>query len=240
MKRILIYVLLWAGPAAAVECENVSFESQSFTVCSVTSDENIRIEGAQETDRFGSLSTAYPEADALAFATNAGMFHPDRSAVGYLEIDGSQKMRLIETPGPGNFGMLPNGVFCIRPGGFDVIETLAFKANGPECEFATQSGPMLVIDGALHPRFLKDSHWRNIRNGVGVSDDGAMAHFVISNQPVNFHSFARFFRDEMGLDQALYFDGRVSRFFAPTIGRDDVGFPVGPRVLVFDAPRSDR
>jgi uncharacterized protein YigE (DUF2233 family) len=100
----------------------------------------------------------------------------------------------------------------------------------PRCRFATQSGPMLVIDGALHPRFIPDSPSRYIRNGVGVSADGRRAYFVISQVRVNFAEFARMFRDALGTPQALYFDGNVSRLFAPDIGRRDMGFPMGPIV----------
>jgi uncharacterized protein YigE (DUF2233 family) len=89
---------------------------------------------------------------------------------------------------------------------------------------------MLVIDGALHPRFLPDSGSRYIRNGVGVSEDGKRAVFAISDAPVTFHEFARLFRDALNLPNALYFDGKVSRLFAPGIGRDDIGFPMGPMV----------
>jgi uncharacterized protein YigE (DUF2233 family) len=89
---------------------------------------------------------------------------------------------------------------------------------------------MLVIDGALHPRFLADSDSLNIRNGVGVSADGRTAWFAISDRPVSFDAFARLFRDGLGVGQALYFDGKISRLYAPEIGRDDVGFPMGPIV----------
>ena len=95
---------------------------------------------------------------------------------------------------------------------------------------------MLVIDGALHPRFLVESDSRYIRNGVGTSEDGRRAWFVISDRAVNFHTFGRFFRDHLRVRQALYFDGKVSRLFAPGLGRSDIGFPLGPMVgAVIDA-----
>ena len=81
---------------------------------------------------------------------------------------------------------------CLRPGRADVFETLDFVKQAPDCSFATQSGPMLVIDGDLHPRFLPDSTSRFIRNGVGTSADGSKAIFVISNNTVTFHEFGHF------------------------------------------------
>jgi uncharacterized protein YigE (DUF2233 family) len=160
---------------------------------------------------------------------NAGMYHPDRVPVGLMIENGQERARIVTSDGPGNFGLLPNGVFCINDR-FAVIESRAFKAAPPACRFATQSGPMLVIDGALHPRFIPDSPSRYIRNGVGVSADGRRAYFVISQGRVNFAEFARVFRDALGTPQALYFDGNVSRLFAPDIGRRDLGFPMGPIV----------
>jgi uncharacterized protein YigE (DUF2233 family) len=113
-----------------------------------------------------------------------------------------------------------------------VIETLAYVARTPDCTYATQSGPMLVIEGELHPRFLPDGTSINIRNGVGTSEDGSRVVFAISNTPVTFHEFGSFFRDFLNLDQALYFDGRVSRLYAPGLEREDAGFELGPMVGV--------
>lgn len=163
---------------------------------------------------------------------NAGMYHPDRRPVGLYVEEGREVSRLVTSSGPGNFGLVPNGVFCIRDERFAVIESRSFAAEPPACRFATQSGPLLVIRGALHPRFLADSDSRYIRNGVGVSADGRHAAFVISAGPVNFHTFARFFRDGLGLPDALYFDGNISRLNAPALGRDDFGFPMGPIVAL--------
>jgi len=65
---------------------------------------------------------------------------------------------------------------------------------------------------------------------VGVSEDGQRAVFVISDQSVTFHRFARFFRDGLGLNRALYLDGSVSRLYAPGLERSDWGMPMGPVV----------
>jgi uncharacterized protein YigE (DUF2233 family) len=89
---------------------------------------------------------------------------------------------------------------------------------------------MLVIKGDLHPKLLPESDSLYVRNGVGVSEDGSRAVFAISNTPVNFHAFARFFLDELGLPDALYFDGNISRLYAPGLDRHDAGFPMGPIV----------
>ena len=124
-------------------------------------------------------------------------------------------------------------MLCLRDGRADVIETKAFVRKAPDCRSATQSGPMLVIDGKLHPRFLKDGTSRYIRNGVGTSADGKQAVFAISNETVNFYDFALLFRDHLKLPNALYFDGNISRLRAPDLGRNDLGFsPLGPIIGV--------
>ena len=113
-----------------------------------------------------------------------------------------------------------------------VTESLAFEAEAPDARFATQSGPMLVIDGALHPRFNADGPSRKRRNGVGVTADGATLYFAISDVPVNFHSFASLFRDKLNTPNALFLDGYVSKLYAPEIGRNETGLDMGPIVGV--------
>ena len=94
---------------------------------------------------------------------------------------------------------------------------------------------MLVIDGALHPRFLKNSTSKYIRNGVGTSADGSKAVFVISNDTITFHAFGSYFRDALKLPQALYFDGNISRLYAPSLNRSDFGFnQLGPIIAVVE------
>ena len=142
----------------------------------------------------------------------------------------------MEGPGPGNFGMEPNGVFCIRDEGFAILTTPDYARSRPGCRHATQSGPMLVIDGALHPRFIEGSDSRFVRNGVGVAPGGETAWLVISDRPVSFHRFARLLRDGLGARDALYLDGKVSRLHAPGLGRSDFGWPMGP-ILGVAVPR---
>ncbi|MFX0543685.1 phosphodiester glycosidase family protein [Roseovarius sp. S4756] len=225
-------------PAAlfAADCRSHTFDGVRYVICEVdmrSEDLRLFLKDA-EGENLGSFSRVdtmlRAEGAALGFAMNAGMYHSDRRPVGLYVEDGHQQAGLVTREGPGNFGLLPNGVLCIREGRADVIETLRFEEEAPACRYATQSGPMLVIDGALHPRFLKDSDSLYVRNGVGTSADGTRAVFAISEGPVNFHTFGRLFRDHLDLPQALYFDGNISRLRAPDLDRSDIGFPMGPIV----------
>jgi uncharacterized protein YigE (DUF2233 family) len=238
--RALWAVLLWAAaPVWAVECNDVAFEGHKITLCKVdATQEELRLFLKDpDTDRpYGSFDNVetrlQTDGKRLMFAMNAGMYHADRSPVGHFRENGIERTPVISTEGPGNFGLLPNGVFCVSEGRAQVYETKRFLREAPDCRFASQSGPMLVIDGKLHPRFLKDSDSTYIRNGVGTSADGKTAWFAMTRASVNFYTFGRFFRDALKVPQALYFDGNISRIYAPGLGRNDGGFPMGPIVGV--------
>lgn len=238
IEALLLAALVWLmPPAVAAEgaCRTERHDGRGYAVCEVATGADLRLflTGPDSRplgtfERVKALLAA--EGKVLGFAMNAGMYHPDRRPVGlYREPDGEVRP-IVTAAGPGNFGMRPNGVFCIGESGFAVVESRAYAAAPPDCRYATQSGPMLVIGGELHPRFLPDSDSLHIRNGVGVSPDGTRAVFAISDTPVSFHAFARFFRDVLGTPDALYLDGRISRLYAPELGRADIGLPMGPIV----------
>jgi uncharacterized protein YigE (DUF2233 family) len=235
---VFLLAICLAVPAAAQECSDIEFDSNRYTVCTVDASKAdlrlfLRNGDGEILGQFSKINAALkPQGQQLAFAMNAGMYHSDRAPVGHYVENGTELMRVVPNAGPGNFGLLPNGVFCIRKGRADVYETLDFVKRAPDCAYATQSGPMLVIDGALHPRFLPDSTSRYLRNGVGTSADGTRAVFAISRNAVTFHEFGRLFRDALNLPNALYFDGNISRLYAPQIGRGDAGFSMGPVVGV--------
>lgn len=238
MRAVLAALVLWATPVLAVDCRDMQFDGASYTICEVDAEtEDLRLfhrDAAGEIiGSFGRIA-AQPDVGSLVFAMNAGMYHPDRSPVGHYVENGVETMRVIPNAGPGNFGLLPNGVFCITDRSARVYETRRFLAEAPACRDATQSGPMLVIDGKLHPRFLPNSSSRFLRNGVGTSADGRRAVFAISNEAVSFHAFARLFRDGLNLPDALFFDGKVSRLFSRDLGRSDFGFQLGPMVAVIE------
>ena len=170
--------------------------------------------------------TLYSVRDALEaqgqdflFATNGGIFHSDLSPVGLCVIDGKEVSPLNKETGSGNFYLKPNGVFFIlEDGEVGVLETEAYRQAGLVPAFATQSGPMLLIDGAVHPAFNADSPNLRIRSGVGLINDREVV-FLISTEPVRFFDFAMVFRDRYKCQNALYLDGVISKMLigdAPT------------------------
>jgi uncharacterized protein YigE (DUF2233 family) len=175
------------------------------------------------------------EGSPLLFAMNGGMYHQDRSPVGLYIEDGKQIQKINTNKGPGNFHLLPNGVLSINEYGVKVMQSAQYLlTNMPKAEYATQSGPMLVINGKLHPAFKPGSESRNIRNGVGAT--GETVFFAISNDKVNFHSFASLFKNHLKTPNALFLDGAVSKLYAPGLKRNDYGAPMGPIIAVTAKP----
>jgi uncharacterized protein YigE (DUF2233 family) len=93
-----------------------------------------------------------------------------------------------------------------------ISQTESFHNNG-RIKYATQSGPMLVIDGQIHPAFKKGSANLNIRNGVGILPNNKVV-FAMSKKEVTFYEFANYFKS-IGCKNALYLDGLVSRTYLP-------------------------
>ena len=149
----------------------------------------------------------------LKFAMNGGMYKPDNSPQG-LFVQGKNIVAPLDTlSGKGNFYMKPNGVFYITEDNKPVVcKTPDFIGN-EHVRLATQSGPMLVVDGEIHPAFKKGSANLNIRNGVGILPDSRIV-FAMSKQEINFYDFAEYFK-KLGCRNALYLDGFVSRMYLP-------------------------
>lgn len=239
MLRRLFLALAFLLPAAMARadeaCRPVSFAAAHFTVCSfdVRQDRlalyNLDARG-QPYGTFSALKAAVKaQGRDLAFAMNAGMFGIDLKPVGLYVEQGRQLKKINRRNGGGNFHLKPNGVFFIAGDRAGVMETEAFVKASPHVDYATQSGPMLVIDGAIHPKISPDGTSAKLRNGVGVMDDHHVT-FAISDEPVTFYDFARLFRDGLKCRNALFFDGSVSSLYAPAIGRDDGYVPLGPMV----------
>jgi uncharacterized protein YigE (DUF2233 family) len=219
-------------------CNQQSFEGSRFSVCDPGNGAIELIAAAHDETpvrQFADLEQRLgPRAEKVAFAMNAGMYDEDGRPIGLAIVDGKQKHRINRKEGGGNFHLMPNGVFQLRDDGAAEIVTSKAWRPSPAIRFATQSGPMLVIDGKLHPAFEPDGTSRHVRNGVGIAPNGR-ALFVISEGPVSFGKFARFFRDRLKARDALFFDGAVSALWDPANGRRDITRPLGPMVVAFKA-----
>jgi uncharacterized protein YigE (DUF2233 family) len=169
----------------------------------------------------------------LVFATNAGMFTPDRTPVGLYVEEGRELVSLNTREDSGNFFLKPNAVFFVTETQAGILESHAYKSRAPEkVLYATQSGPALVLGGKLHPSFREGSKNRaDRRSGVGILAPDRVV-FAIANQPVNLHEFASFFREELGCQDALYLDGVVSRMYLPALGREELDGDFGAMMAI--------
>lgn len=161
--------------------------------------------------------------EKLIFAMNAGMYNQKYAPIGYTVMDTKQILSLNLNEGVGNFHLMPNGVFWWDDAGFYITESDVMGdmlKSGTKARYATQSGPMLVINGKIHPQFSQKSTSKKIRNGVGLCE-GGMIKLVISDMPVTFYKFAKLFQETLKCDNALFLDGGVaSAMYAPEINRN--------------------
>jgi uncharacterized protein YigE (DUF2233 family) len=228
--------------ASAAACEALVFEGTPLTHC-VADPSTSRIavvlspEGGPPYRSLSALAAARPAGAApIAFALNGGMFGEDGQPIGYTVIAGKRLHALNRAGGWGNFHMKPNGVFFGTGTHWRVLSTDEFAATIHQRPgFATQSGPMLVIDGQLHPSFQPDGPSAKLRNAVGVDGKGR-AHFVISDAPISFGKLARYYRDVLRTPNALFLDGSLSQLWDPQHGRLDGGPPLGPLIAIENVP----
>ena len=222
------------GTAHAAEpvCRKLSHEGQGYAVC--TADlrrHKIRLFWkARDGDPYGGFRRLLPEAGpTLLAAMNAGMYDPALAPVGLYVENGRELKGASTAGGEGNFHLKPNGIFFVSGSKAGLVETGAYLRRKPKAEFATQSGPMLVIKGRIHPKISEDGPSKKIRNGVGLRDPHTVV-FAISDEPVSFGAFARLFRDALGCRDALFLDGSISSLYSAELGRRDGLLPLGPLV----------
>jgi uncharacterized protein YigE (DUF2233 family) len=224
---------LQRGAAQAPEkaCSHKTFEGEGFVVCTFdprTSDLTLTTSAKRFPELSGLLGG---KRDRVLFAMNAGMFGKSGGPIGLYVENGAEKHAVNTGTGAGNFYMKPNGVFWVDGAGVHAAATDDFVSAKAKPKWATQSGPMMVMDGKIHPEISEDGPSRNTRNGVGVRDTHT-AFFAISDKPISFGKLARFFRDELKCENALYLDGVVSSLWDRQGERMDAAYDLGPVAVV--------
>lgn len=209
--------------ASALDSDDVAFEGQNYRVVKL----NLKREPLQLYWRNPETGEPFRSIEALrqwgaahgrqlTFATNAGIYDKQFAPLGLYVENGKTAVPLNlahGNPASGNFSLLPNGVFAIYPDGHAAVRSSTqFKAEGKPAQWATQSGPMLLIDGQLNDQFIGDSDSVKWRSGVCAITPHDVA-FVVSEAPVNFHTFGRLFRDKLSCRDALYLDGSISQLY---------------------------
>lgn len=236
----LLAGFLWIGSASAATlaapCADLSQGGHSYTICRFDpKKDDLRLfwrgPDGQPLGSFEAVAGRLKPGEKLIFGMNGGMYDDYNAPVGLYIEQGVELKRANTRGGAANFHLKPNGVFFVGGGQAGVWETSHFLSQRPTAEYATQSGPMLVLNGKIHPRIHAEGTSVKLRNGVGIDHDG-MVVFAISNEPVTFFQFASLFLDKLQCDNALFLDGSISALYAPELGRDDFTLPMGPIVGV--------
>jgi uncharacterized protein YigE (DUF2233 family) len=179
---------------------------------------------------FAAVRGGLPACERMLFGMNAGMYHANYQPVGLYVAQGKQFTPLNTDRGFGNFFMQPNGVLAWNAEQAWIGKTADYAGQNLQAAYATQSGPMLVINNQINPQFLPDATSKKIRNGVGIR--GKTLYFAISQKPVSFYQFAQVFKDTLQTEQALYLDGSISSLYLPQTGREDKRHLLGPLVAL--------
>lgn len=234
---LLANLLGCASPAQAVDSSELTFDGQTYRVVHLDLKReklSLHWRDPQTTQPFGSIDALRQWGEAhgqkLLFAANAGIYDKQSAPLGLYVEDGKVAVPLNlnhGNPASGNFSLLPNGVFAVYADGHAAVRTSSdFKADAQPAQWASQSGPMLLIDGKLNEQFIDDSDSMKWRSGVCVKTSSEVI-FAVSETPVNFHTFGRLFRDELGCRDALYLDGSISQIYV-----DGNGYAGAPAFMV--------
>ena len=241
---LLAGVTACSSPSRGPASREVVFDGQNYRVVTLDLKHDplsLHWRDPSSGEAFGDVETLQQWGEArglrLLFAANAGIYDRQARPLGLYVEDGKTLVPLNMAhgnPASGNFSLLPNGVFAIYPDGHAAVRTSeAFKADGKQVRWATQSGPMLVIDGKINPNFMDDSGSLKWRSGVCAKSPDEVV-FAVSEVPVNFHAFAQLFRDKLGCRDALYLDGSISQLFVEGEGYAGApGFLVKPYAGIF-------
>jgi len=224
-------------PGRAESCNREAYENTNYIICDAKAD-GLHLfwknADGEPYRNFSNLSdVAASRGKTLFFALNAGMYQPDFSPMGLYVEDGRElrpasKTTAVHRSGPvPNFYKKPNGVFYLGEKGAEILATDRFLKQKIKPRLATQSGPMLVIRNRINPIFIVGSTDRTRRSGVGVCDGGAIR-FAVSEDAINFHDFAKLFRDHLECPNALFLDGGGGAgIYVPALERNDISWHGG-------------
>jgi uncharacterized protein YigE (DUF2233 family) len=223
--------------AQALDSRELGFNSQNFHVVSLDLRReplSLHWRDPDSTEAYSTIDTlrqwGAARGQRLLFAANAGIYDRQFAPLGLYVENGKTLVPLNMArgnPASGNFSLQPNGVFAIYPDGHAEVRTSAdFKADGKSVRWATQSGPMLLVDGKINPQFIDDSNSLKWRSGVCAKTPHEVV-FAVSETPVSFYTFAQLFRDQLGCRDALYLDGTISQFYV-----DGDGYTGAPTFMV--------
>ncbi len=238
--RQLLSISLFVSLSAQTNADDIkpySFQQQNYIVYSTSNFKQLRLalqdQNKQLLQSFAVWQQQFKSCESLKFAMNAGMYHVNYMPVG-LYIENRRQLNGLNTAkGFGNFFLQPNGVVAWNDQKAVIMTTAQWQSAKFDAQYATQSGPMLLVNGKINSKFSANSESKKIRNGVGLKD--GKLYFVISQNPVSFYQFSQFFLQGMGIKQALYLDGTISSIYSAQLKRNDHAYKLGPMLGVVES-----
>ncbi len=234
MKTIFLYLIILVSLTTSIKCKksiNIPEDRRFISHTIDPKEGNLKMYWkGKDQIIYGAIDSLKKALKAknkeLVFAMNGGMYTKNQMPQG-LYIEGGRTLQKIDTTqkGYGNFYLQPNGIFGLKENGEAIIEKTPSFTQDTSLQYATQSGPMLLIEGEYHPAINKGSKNIHIRNAVGILPDGKIL-FVISKEKVNFYDLAQHFK-ERGCTNALYLDGFVSKMYLTEKNQLDAGGAFG-------------
>lgn len=213
---VLLFSLLSIQSGAQVKSYTREYNDLNFTVVEVHDLSKLRLflnqqESTTPINYFANIPMQLAQCEQMLFAMNAGMFHHTFHPVG-LYIENNKKLFPLNLHRRwGNFYLNPNGVLAWNSKQAIILSSSQYTKKKFNADYATQSGPMLVLNRQINPIFLPQGTSFKQRNAVGLKNQ--RLYFVITQQPVNFYTLASFMQNELKLEQALYLDGSISAIY---------------------------
>lgn len=165
--------------------------------------------------------------ERMLLATNGGLYHGPAS-IGFHAEDGKvvRPLNLATAPPPGqlpgNFYYLPNAVlFQDTTGAVAVRDSRSVRGRGRTVRDGTQSGPALLLGGAVHPVARPPNRGRSHdhRSAACVLDARRLV-IVFARDGTTFPQLARFLSGRLGCRDAVFLDGNVPGLYLPEHGID--------------------
>jgi uncharacterized protein YigE (DUF2233 family) len=212
MFIILIFFLCFFVSSAQVkECQNFNYNNSTFDIAIIKSDTNTIqkfkfIENSGLLDEGNFFDSLYRE--GFFIACNAGPIDNNNELLGLFIKEGKVVNDINLNSGSGNFFLKPNGYYAFNNSDIEINSSSSYNYKN-SFNNAAQSGPMLVLNGAINPIFDKKSPNRNLRLGVGYYKKNHQQFILLvkSKTPVTFYQFADLFSSKFKCENALYLDG---------------------------------
>ncbi len=166
--------------------------------------------------------------------SEVGFYDNGGNHIGLLQKEGQQISGIdIASSGKGNFYLVPNGVLSFDSLTIQITESKEYNTRTLQEENSIQSGPLLIMNGKLHPKlnlFSPNKHGRSAICTITQNNERFIL-FVTALDPVNMYTFSVLIKQRFNCDFALLVgSGNTCTNFSPS--RSSCDIPSRPWYLV--------